>query len=107
MAEKYDINKGYEYDAYVQQAADAYGVSYPLLHKQLWSESRFKADAKSPTGPRGVGQFTKKTGNAYGLITDEDFLDPQKSIDAAARHMRDLIKTANGDELKALLMYNQ
>ncbi|SFW31810.1 Transglycosylase SLT domain-containing protein [Pseudomonas sp. NFACC19-2] len=98
---------GSPYDSLIQTASTNYGVPYDLLHKQLFKESSFNPNAVSPTGPRGIGQFTKATGKAYGLITDEDFFDPTKSIDAAARHMRDNLKASNGDELKALLMYNQ
>ncbi|WP_422909211.1 transglycosylase SLT domain-containing protein [Pseudomonas sp. MAC6] len=99
--------EGGPYDSLIQTAAANHGVSYDLLHKQLFKESSFNPNAKSPTGPRGIGQFTKATGLAYGLERDEDFYNPVKSIDAAARHMRDNIKIAGGDELKALLLYNQ
>lgn len=99
--------KGSPYDSLIQTASVNYGVPYDLLHKQLFKESSFNPNAVSPTGPRGLGQFTKATGAVYGLERDEDFFDPAKSIDAAARHMRDNIKIARGDELKAILMYNQ
>jgi hypothetical protein len=99
--------EGGPYDSLIQTASANYGVSYDLLHKQLFKESSFNPNAKSPKGPRGIGQFTKDTGLAYGLEHDEDFYNPEKSIDAAARHMRDNIKIAGGDELKALLLYNQ
>lgn len=98
---------GSPYDSLIQTASANHGVPYDLLHKQLFKESSFNPNAQSPTGPRGIGQFTKATGLAYGLEYDEDFFDPAKSIDAAARHMRDNIQIANGDELKALLLYNQ
>ena len=99
--------EGGPFDALIQGAAATHGVPYDLLHKQIFLESSFNPNAQSPTGPRGLGQFTKATGRAYGLVHDEDFFDPAKSIDAAARHMRDNIKIAGGDELKALLTYNQ
>lgn len=99
--------KGTPYDPIIQRTADAYGVPYALMHKQLFNESSFDPNAKSPTGPRGLAQMTKLTGNAYGLQTDEDFYDPEKSIDAMGRHMRDLLKTYDGDQLKAALAYNQ
>lgn len=111
MRQPDDYNKikaaGSPYDSLIQTASSNYGVPYELLRKQLFKESSFNPKAKSPTGPRGIGQFTAATGKAYGLITEEDFYDPAKSIDAAARHMRDNLKLAKGDELKALLMYNQ
>lgn len=105
--DKYNPNEPHEYDALFQQAADTHGVSYGLLRKVGWVESRFKPTAQSPTGPRGVMQFTKATGQAYGLQNDEDFNDPSKSIDAGARYLADLVKKYNGDELKAALAYNQ
>jgi len=100
-------SEGGPFDNLIKEAADTHGVNYDLLHKQLFLESSFNPTAKSPTGPRGIGQFTRATGKAYGLVTDEDFFDPAKSIDAAARHMKDNLKIAGGDELKALLAYNQ
>lgn len=102
---KYDPNEASPYDSAIADAAARNGVNYGLLRKQLWLESRFKADAQSPTGPKGIAQFTKATGAAYGL-SDSDRLDPLKSIDAAARHVSDLVKKFNGDELKAMLAYN-
>ena len=105
--DKYNPNEPHEYDALFQQAADTHGVSYGLLRKVGWVESRFTPTAQSPTGPRGVMQFTKATGQAYGLQNDEDFNDPAKSIDAGARYLADLVKKYNGDELKAALAYNQ
>jgi hypothetical protein len=100
-------SQGSPFDSLIQSAAETHGVNYDLLHKQLFIESSFNPNAQSPTGPRGIGQFTKATGKAYGLVTDEDFFDPAKSIDAAARHMKDNLQIAGGDELKALLAYNQ
>jgi hypothetical protein len=98
---------GTEYDGMIREAADANGVSYDYLHKKIFNESSFNPQAQSPTGPRGLGQFTRATGKAYGLVTDEDFFDPAKSIGAAAKHTADLLKTYKGDYLKAALAYNQ
>ena len=100
-------SQGGPFDDLIKQSADTHGVSYELLHKQLFMESSFNPAAVSPTGPRGLGQFTRATGRAYGLVNDEDFFDPAKSIEAAARHMKDNLRAAGGDELKALLIYNQ
>lgn len=99
--------QGGPFDTLIKEAADTHGVPYEMLHKQIFLESSFNPNAKSPTGPRGLGQFTRATGKAYGLVTEEDFFDPAKSVDAAARHMRDNIQAADGDHLKALLAYNQ
>uniref|UniRef100_A0AAU8BU29 DNA ejectosome component peptidoglycan lytic exotransglycosylase n=1 Tax=Pseudomonas phage PMBT23 TaxID=3137284 RepID=A0AAU8BU29_9VIRU len=101
------LAEGTPYDQMIRDAADANGVNYDYLHKKIFNESSFNPTAKSPTGPRGLGQFTKATGRAYGLVTDEDFNDPQKSINAAAALTRDLLGTYKGDYLKAALAYNQ
>lgn len=98
---------GTPYDDMIRQAADANGVNYDYLHKKIFNESSFNPNAVSPTGPRGLGQFTKATGRAYGLVTDEDFFDPAKSIGASAKFTADLLKTYKGDYLKAALAYNQ
>lgn len=102
---QYDPNKTSPYDDAIAEAAALNGVSYNLLRKQLWLESGFNPQAQSPTGPKGIAQFTKATGEAYGL-SDSDRLDPVKSIHAAAKHVADLTKKFDGDELKAVLAYN-
>lgn len=102
------LNKGgSEYDAKMREIADEEGINYDLWHKQVYLESRFDPKAKSHTGVRGIGQFTKATGKAYGLETEEDFYNPEKSLRASARHVKDLVTTYKGDELKAMLAYNQ
>ncbi len=104
---KYDPNQPSEYDGIIAKAADSAGVSGSLLRKLIFNESSFNPRAQSKTGPRGLGQFTKATGAAYGLVTDEDFFNPEKSADAAARHLSQLVDKFQGDELKAALAYNQ
>lgn len=109
--DKYDKNVPSEYDGLFQKAADANGVSYDLLRKVAWTESRFQPTAKSKTGPLGMMQFTKATAKAMGLrVTDgpdDDRLNPELAIDAAAKHLAGLVSKFDGDELKAALAYNQ
>lgn len=101
------VAEGTPYDDAIRQAAEANGVPYEYLHKKIFIESSFNPNAKSSTGPLGLGQFTKATGKAYGLMTDEDRLDPIKSINASAQYTRDLMGTYKGDMLKVALAYNQ
>ena len=109
--DKYDKNVPSEYDGLFQKAADANGVSYDLLRKVAWTESRFVPTAKSKTGPLGMMQFTKATAKAMGLrVTDgpdDDRLNPELAINAAAKHLANLVGKFDGDELKAALAYNQ
>lgn len=109
--DKYDKNVPSDYDGLFQKAADATGVSYDLLRKVAWTESRFQPTAKSKTGPLGMMQFTKATAKALGLrVTDgpdDDRLNPELAINAAAKHLAGLVGKFDGDELKAALAYNQ
>lgn len=109
--DKYDKNVPSDYDGLFQKAADANGVSYDLLRKVAWTESRFVPTAKSKTGPLGMMQFTKATAKAMGLrVTDgpdDDRLNPELAINAAAKHLAGLVGRFDGDELKAALAYNQ
>lgn len=102
---KYDPSQPSQYDSMINDAAAKAGINAAALRKQLWLESDFKADAQSPTGPKGIAQFTTATAAAYGL-SDADRLDPVKAIPAAAAHMAELTKKFGGDELKAALAYN-
>ncbi|HGH5981069.1 TPA: transglycosylase SLT domain-containing protein [Kluyvera georgiana] len=102
-----DSNKSNPYSNVINEAAAKYGIDPAYLSKLLEVESRFDPNAVSPTGPRGIAQFTKSTGARYGLVKDEDFFDPVKSINAAAAHINDLLKTNNQDYVKTALAYNQ
>lgn len=107
----YDKSKPSDFDGLFQQAADSHGVSYDLLRKLSFNESSFNPKAVSKTGPVGIMQFTKATAKAMGLKVTGDATDdrynPALAIDAAARHLSDLVKKFGGDELKAALAYNQ
>lgn len=107
----YDKTKPSEYDGLFQKAADEHGVSYDLLRKLAFNESGFNPKAKSPTGPLGIMQFTKGTAAGLGLkVTggdDDERFNPELAVDAAARHLSDLVRKYDGDELKAALAYNQ
>lgn len=116
MAKVSDFNKGYEafkakggseYDAEMKQIAENMGINYDLWHKQVYLESSFNPKAVSSANARGLGQFVPATGKAYGLETEEDFFNPSKSLTASATHFKELVDAYEGDELKALLAYNQ
>jgi hypothetical protein len=90
---------------YAFDQARANGLDPNLFANQLWQESRFKDNAGSSVGARGIGQFMPATGAMYGLHSKEDFTNPWKSIAAAADHMGDLTKKF-GDQRLALVAYN-
>lgn len=110
MARVYDKNKPSQYDDLIRASADRHGLDPELFRKLIWIESDFNPNAQSPTGPKGLAQFTKATGRNMGLRIDgfvDERLDPEKALDASARHLADLYKQANGDPALMGLMYNQ
>lgn len=93
-----------------QETGKRYGIPPQILIAQGFQESSFQRLARSPTGPLGPAQFTKKTARSYGLIVNKDVderTDFVKSIDAQGRFMRDLLKKYGGNVRVALAGYNQ
>ncbi len=93
---------------YVQltfEAAERHGLDGKLLANQFWAESRFNSNAVSPVGARGIAQFMPSHQGKWGLESNADFFDPEKSIEAGARFMKHLTDRV-GDQRLALVAYN-
>lgn len=87
------------------EAANDYNVDSGILANQFWQESRLGYYVTSSAGAKGITQFIPSTGAKYGLKTDADFFDMDKSIVAGAHHMQDLHKEYGNYEF-ALAAYN-
>lgn len=70
-----------------QRAQEATGIEWRLLAAIAYQESQWDAQATSETGVRGLMQLTEETAQRLGGI---DRLDPNASVLAAARYLRDL-----------------
>ena len=90
------------------QIARKYNLDPNLFIPQLEQESGFRADAVSPVGARGPGQFMPATWQdpGFGLSFAGDINDPYANIEAAAQYNKVLLDRYNGDEAKALAAYN-
>jgi hypothetical protein len=86
----------------ISRAAQRWSVSGALLAAQLYVESHFNPFARSPAGALGIAQFMPGTATAYGL---DDPFDAERSIDAQAHLMRDLLRAFGAVPL-ALAAYN-
>jgi hypothetical protein len=86
----------------ISRAAQRWSVSGALLAAQLYVESHFNPFARSPAGAQGIAQFMPGTAAAYGL---DDPFDAERSIDAQAHLMRDLLRSFGSVPL-ALAAYN-
>lgn len=101
-----------DYMTWILQEAEKNELDPVLFSNQMFRES-FHFNPKyifgpdtSSAGAMGLGQITAGKGKEYGLEKKEDFFNPQKSIAAAARIMRDLTKDYNGDQVLAMVAYN-
>lgn len=83
-----------------------YKLPHGMLDK-LWSieSSRGSNMGPSSAGATGHFQFMPKTAAAYKM-TEADTYDLNKSSEAAAHMMSDLLKQFKGDEAKAIAAYN-
>jgi len=77
-----------KYSADFKQAADEFSLPWTLLAAQSYQESHWRANAKSPTGVRGIMMLTLITAKEMGV---KSRLNPQQSIKGGAKYLRRLI----------------
>ena len=91
-----------EYSAKIAELSARYGLSPQLLAALVWQESRWRADAVSPAGARGLAQLMPATARYLGVDPD----DPFANLEGGARYLREQIDRFDGDLEKALAAYN-
>ena len=100
------LTRAARYHPAIRAAAARYSVDPHLLWTIGYLETRFQPRCVSPKGARGMMQFIPATGRRYGLFTRRDLHDPLRSIDAAARYVRDLNAMFDGRIDLILAGYN-
>ena len=91
-----------QYLAKVQELAARFDLSPALLEALVWQESRWRADAISPVGARGLAQLMPGTARELGVNPD----DPFANLEGGARYLREQLDRFDGDLERALAAYN-
>jgi len=85
-----------KYEKYFSAAAKKYDLSPMMLAAQAYQESHWRANARSPTGVRGIMMLTLNTARAMGV---KSRLDPRQSIFGGARYMNKLLNDRFKEEV--------
>lgn len=87
----------------IQEAAQKYGVDPALIAAVMETESRFKPDAVSHAGAKGLMQLMPATARGLGV---KDPLDPRQAILGGAKLLGILSEKYKGDMKLTLAAYN-
>jgi soluble lytic murein transglycosylase-like protein len=87
----------------IQEASGRYGVDAELLRCLIEVESGYDPLAVSPKGAMGLGQLMPGTAKDLGVSNP---FDPAEAVDAAARHLSELLRRSGGRFVPALAAYN-
>ena len=90
------------YKAKVAELAAKYDLSPSLIEAMVWQESRWRHDAVSPVGARGLAQLMPGTARELGV----DARDPFANLEGGARYLRAQLDRFDGNLEKALAAYN-
>jgi len=90
------------YSAKVAELSARFDLSPALIEALVWQESRWRADAVSHAGARGLAQLMPGTARELGVNAD----DPFANLEGGARYLRQQIDRFGGDIEKALAAYN-
>lgn len=90
------------YAAKIHELARRFDLSPALLEAVVWQESRWRADAVSPVGARGLAQLMPGTARELGVDPD----DPFANLEGGARYLRQQLDRFDGNVEKALAAYN-
>lgn len=79
------------YDNLFKNASAITGWDWKLIAAQCYQESAFDPNARSYVGARGLMQLMPRTAESLG-VQPEEICNPEKNVDAAARHILKLEK---------------
>ena len=86
----------------VRNLSSRYALSPSLIEALVWQESRWRADAVSHKGARGLTQLMPSTARDLGVNPD----DPHANLEGGARYLRAQLDRFEGSLPLALAAYN-
>lgn len=86
----------------ILELSQRFDLSPSLLEAVVWQESRWRENAVSPAGARGLAQLMPGTARYLGVDPD----DPHANLEGGARYLREQLDRFDGDLEKALAAYN-
>lgn len=90
------------YAAKIAELSRRFDLSPSLLEALVWQESRWRENAVSHAGARGLAQLMPGTAKYLGVDPD----DPMQNLEGGARYLREQLDRFDGDLEKALAAYN-
>ena len=90
------------YAAKVHELAARFDLRPARIEAVVWQESRWRAQAVSSAGARGLAQLMPGTAREMGVDPD----DPFANLEGGARYLREQLDRFDGDLEKALAAYN-
>ncbi len=90
------------YAVYVADLGNRFDLSPALIEALVWQESRWREDAISPAGARGLAQLMPGTARDLGVDAD----NPLANLEGGARYLREQLDRFDGDLELALAAYN-
>ena len=100
------------YEQLIRGHARNYGLDPALVAAVIYQESRFRPDARSPSGAIGLMQLLPETAKGIALRTGgsrfvvRDLLNPEINVRYGCWYLRHLLRKYDGDLRKALAAYN-
>ena len=91
------------YGDLIHQKAKKYDVDPALVAAVIEQESRFRKNAQSPVGARGLMQLMPRTGRWMGA---SNLYDPAENVDAGVRYIKYLQRRFDGDLKRTIAAYN-
>lgn len=101
-----------KYRKLIKQCAAKYELDWLLVSSLIYYESRFRSDAQSSKGARGLMQIMPETGVetakklGWSDFTIDQLFDPETNIELGCYYLKDLLGYFDNDIELALAAYN-